>query len=223
MAVRTYGSIVLQDNEWIIEKADPHVCIKLKSIFPKIPKSGIVPFKISSTPENCLDLSWFMDRYPLQISEFDRQLLTGGRIRHIERVNYLEQILLPDYNPAPAYLKEPEEARHYQSVGRDVNMGCDRLLLGDDLGLGKTVSAILMLLEPTNRPAVVVCPVHLVKHWKVKIAQFTDLTVHEVKTRKAYSLPPADVYIIKYTTLIGWVDVFHQGIAKYVIFDEIQD
>lgn len=71
MAVRTYGSIVLQENEWIIEKADPHVCIKLKSIFPKIPKSGVVPFKISNTSENCLDLSWFMERYPLQISRTD--------------------------------------------------------------------------------------------------------------------------------------------------------
>lgn len=223
MAVKTYGAIVLQGDKWVIERADPHVCIKLKSIFPKIPKTKIVPFIVDNTPEICLDLLWFMDRYPLLISDIDLSVMLTGRSVHIERANYLEDLLLPDYTPTPAYLKPPEKARHYQVVGRDVNMGCNRLLLGDDLGLGKTVSAILMLLEQKNRPAFVVCPVHLVKHWKAKIAQFTDLSVHEIKTRKIYNLPVADVYIIRYTTLQGWVDVFREGLAKYVIFDEIQD
>ncbi len=225
MALKTFGIIGHEptNNRWVITAAQPHVAIKLKALFPKIAKSSTVPFYLDDTPINCQDLIWFMDRYPLDISEDHRQHMNNGRSSHQHKVAEIERFLLPDYEPLPASLKAPAVARHYQATARDVNMKTDRLLLGDDLGLGKTVSGILMLLEECNRPAFVVCPVHLVGHWKRKLDEFTDLKHHEIKTRKPYSLPPADVYIIRYSTIMGWVDIFNEGIAKYVVFDEVQE
>lgn len=225
MAIKTFGNIIYnqEHKRWEIVEAAPHVCIKLKALFAKIPKTGVVPFKIEHSPENCMDIRWFLERYPMKISPEDEGELITGCQQWQETASYLEQVFQPDYTPQPAVLKPPEKARHYQEVARDVNMRCQRMLLGDDLGLGKTVTGILMLLQRENRPAFVVCPAHLVTHWKKKLQEFTSLSYHEIKTRKIYSLPPADVYIIKYSTLQGWVDVFRLGVAKYVAFDEVQE
>jgi SNF2 family DNA or RNA helicase len=102
-------------------------------------------------------------------------------------------------------------------------MKCKRLLIGDDTGLGKTLIAILSFLEKGTLPALVVTLTHLPKQWKEEIELFTNLKIHIVKTRKAYSLPEADVYIINYSKLSGWVDVFDKKFFVSAVFDEPQE
>ncbi len=84
--MRTYGSIFLQgkrwvddSKQWVLDGLEPHVSIKLKNIFPKIPKTSVGPFLFDNTPENCADLEWFMSRYPLAISEEHLQELQARR------------------------------------------------------------------------------------------------------------------------------------------------
>jgi SNF2 family DNA or RNA helicase len=96
--------------------------------------------------------------------------------------------------------------------------------LGDDLGLGKTVSAILGMFNKGGLPAVVVCQAHLTEHWEYQIAKCTRLTTHVVKTRTPYKLPKdIDVYIFTYSKTIGWVDLYSSGFFRYAIFDEVQE
>ena len=64
---RSYGKISFDKNEniWILDEIEPHVSIRLKKIFPKIPTYQTSPFQLKSTPEIDNELEWFTQRYPL--------------------------------------------------------------------------------------------------------------------------------------------------------------
>ncbi len=225
MAIKKYGSIQFNadKNHFVITRAEPHVCIKLKHIFPRLRQTAVVPFVFDNTPAICSDLSWFMTRYPLQISQGDKASIENGRGLFEQNVNEIEAIHMPDYVPATIQLKEGYAARTYQLTGCETYLKVKRLLLGDDLGLGKTLSAILSFLYPQTLPAAVVVQTHMPKQWKVEaIERFTDLKVHVINGTKPYSLPPADVYIFKYSCLAGWVNLF-DGFFKSAVFDECQE
>lgn len=225
MPVRTYGNIKLSEDKknWIISGAEPHICLKLKAIFTKIKKNATQPFKFQNTPENCHDLLWFTERYPLEISEQDLSAMKRDKKKHVNTINELEAILMPDYTPTEIKLNEGFEARHYQLSGVDVYMKCKRILIGDDIGLGKTAIGVISCLNKETRPCIAVVQTHLPKQWKAQVEMFTDLKVHLIKGTKPYDLPPADIYITKYSCLSGWANVFEKGIFKSAIFDEIQE
>jgi SNF2 family DNA or RNA helicase len=223
--MKTYGSIEYKEQAWFITQAEPHICIKLKAIFKRIPQTGVTPFRFDDTLENANDLLWFMERYPLAISATDLDRMNSRKRNHIEAVNQAETILLPDYNPRVAKLNPGMKARQYQLQANDLFMLRKRLLVGDDLGLGKTLIGIIAALEPGMTPAAVVCQTHLPNQWKDQIEKFTNLKVHIIKGTKPYSLSKynADVYITTYSRIAGWVDVFNTGFFKYVCFDEVQE
>jgi superfamily II DNA or RNA helicase len=225
MALRTYGTISYLPEEklWKLDQLQPHVSIMLKNIFSGLAKYAVSPHYFANTYEKCTELLWFTQRYPMNISDTDRLLLETNASVHAAIINRTEELFLPNYIPANVKLNDGEAARNYQLLANDFHKLHNRFLLGDDLGLGKTVSGILTLTHKENLPAAVVVQAHLPNQWKKMVEKFTNLRVHIVKTRKAYSLPPADVYIFKYTSLTGWVPLFETGYFKSCIFDEIQE
>lgn len=226
MNTKTYGTLLFNSDKkrWAITKAEPHICIKLKAVFSGLGISRTMPFHFSDLPQTCFDLLWFTERYPLDISEKDLARLKKGKKQYQNNINELERILLPDYVPGTLTLNAGEEPRNYQLTGNDVYMRCKRLLLGDDLGLGKTLTAILSFLAPSGTlPAAVVAQTHLPKQWQGQIERFTNLRIHHIKGTKPYTLPPADVYIFKYSCLAGWTNFFQTGFFKSVVFDEAQE
>jgi hypothetical protein len=227
MAVRTFGNIALLKESvntfWQIKETEPHVSIKLKNVFPKIAAYDTV-FHFNHSPENCHDLLWFMDRYPLAISAKDITIMRDGREAHLKAAARIELIMIPTYVPREYRINAPYEARSYQKISAEFHSIQKRFLLGDDLGLGKTLSGILTFLNAGTLPAVVVAQTHLPEQWRVEgIGKFTNLRTHIVKGRQPYSLPPSDVYILKYSCLSGWVDVFAKRPFKSVVFDEVQE
>lgn len=220
---RTYGEIQFADKRWQITAAQPHVIIKLKAILPHIPVWGTPPFYFNNTPANGQELLWFMDRYPLKISKQDLDRMKRGKKEHIRNVNALEQILTPDYIPKPVALKPGYKARDYQLRGCEAYLLSKRLLIGDDLGLGKTLIAILSFLDNRTLPALVTVQTHLTKQWKEQIEKFTDLSVHIIEKTTPYKLPKADIYISRYTCLAGWSSFFGNGYFKSAVFDEMQE
>jgi superfamily II DNA or RNA helicase len=226
MAIKYYGLMEhnKDKNQWELQEVAPHVCIKLKSIFPRIPKTATSPFYFQHTPENCHDLLWFLARYPLAIPAIDLPKLHEGKARHLSSIQKLEEIMLPGYQPPPVQLKGGFKPRDYQLKAAAFDALQKRFLLGDDLGLGKTLEAIIALMNPAKLPAAVCVQTHLPKQWKEEgIEKFSNLRAHIIKGTKPYDLPAADVYIFKYSCLAGWVDVFTTGFFKSATFDECQD
>jgi SNF2 family DNA or RNA helicase len=221
---KTYGSIKFVDHHWQITEAEPHVRIKLKALFNHIPKTNAPPYKFKNTDQHCSDLLWFMERYPMKISQEDFDRLADGKNSYVSYINDLESLHAPDYVPRLVKLNEGEEARPYQLVGAETWYKTKRLLIGDQVGLGKTLVAILGLLYEGALPAIVAVQTHLPKQWKDEIERFTNLNVHIIKKTKPYDLPAADVYIFKYGCLAGWIDMFGTILnVKSVVFDECQE
>lgn len=218
-----YGELVfnLQDDEWIITELEAHAIIRLKNLFPRIATAARPPFKFPGTLELACDLEWFIQRYPLRMSDDDYNKLKIKKHFYEQRIKSFEDLLSENYVPQPIILTNEHHLREYQAKAVELIHRNKALLLGDDLGLGKTVSGIGLLLKEGTLPAIIVVPTHLMEHWSEKIKEFTNLRVHKIKGRHPYRLPVADVFVIKYSCLDGWIDVFNILNYKTIIFDEV--
>ncbi|KQN96914.1 SNF2-related protein [Paenibacillus sp. Leaf72] len=222
--MKTYGELLLIEGKWRMSSVPPHVVIRLKQLFPRIPKWMTGTFTFPNDTSHCADLSWFTVRYPLQMTEQDKLVLEGGRDIFERNQVRMEEILLPDYAPPVRVgLKEGQSVRHYQAQAVELFLSRTCQLLGDDVGLGKTYTAAAAFLDTRTLPAVVVMQTHLQDQWREKIEEFTNLRVHKIKVTRPYDLPEADVYLFKYSQLLGWVDLFEDGFFKCVVYDEIQE
>ncbi|WP_199028840.1 SNF2-related protein [Ralstonia sp. ASV6] len=223
---RTYGCLQLVDGgtKWEMSKIEPHVAIRLKHLFPRVPKNSTGPYYFPRDLAHAADLDWFISRYPLFMSEGDRQALRGGRLAFEHEQAELERILLPDYSPPPMLgLRDGQKIRLYQSQAVTLVQMRKSLLLGDEGGLGKTyVAGAFLASTPGALPAAVVCDPHMQKQWRDKLTTFTTLRVHVIKKASPYNLPPADVYIFRISQIGGWIDFFNEGFFKAVVYDEPQ-
>lgn len=99
-----------------------------------------------------------------------------------------------------------------------------RMVLGDDPGLGKTAQALVWLdAHPELRPAVVVCPATIKFVWEREAKAWMGITpkVEILKGKNGKSLPKADLYIINYDILSGWIDELKKLNLQVIIGDEI--
>lgn len=221
---RTYGKLALVGDKWMMSETPPHLAIRLKQIFPRIAKEAVAPFLFPNDWPACADLAWFESRYGLEMSDGDRSALQLGEAAFEQRQSELAAITRPDYEPRPTIgLKEGMTVRPYQGQAIDLLMGSTGLLCGDEVGLGKTYITAGACLQPGTLPAAIVVQTHLQRQWAKKIAEFTNLTTHTIKGTKPYQLPPADIYLFRYSQLLGWIDTFEELAFKLVAFDEIQE
>lgn len=224
--MRTYGTLQLIDGgaAWEMAALEPHVAIRMKQLFPRVPKQSTGPFRFPRDPMHCADLDWFLSRYPLAMTEQDRKALVDGKLAFDLQQAEMERILLPDYMAPPLMgLREGQRVRHYQSQAVELLRRRRTQLLGDEGGLGKTYTAGAFLCsEPDALPAAVVCDPHMQKQWQDKLTTFTTLRVHLIQKARPYDLPPADVYVFRISQIGGWVDIFDTGFFKAVVYDEPQ-
>lgn len=224
--MRTYGVLRLIDNSsnWEMSALEPHVAIRMKQLFPRVPKQSTGPFLFPHDLMHCADLEWFMSRYPLAISDQDRRVLNGGKMAFDLDQAEMERILMPDYSsPALLGLREGQQVRHYQAQAVELLRRRRSLLLGDEGGLGKTYTAGAFLCsEPSALPAAVVCDPHMQHQWHDKLTTFTTLRTHVIDKARPYDLPPADVYIFRISQIGGWTDIFGTGFFKAAVYDEPQ-
>lgn len=223
---RTYGAIerAATGNGWVITDLEPHVRLKLKAIFQRVPRADAPPYEMSGTTQMDADLEWFMQRYPLRISDDDRAHLFARKMLFEAGQNELATLLSKDWKPsALTGFREGERPYDYQAQAAELARRKGRLLLMDDLGLGKTVSAIATFADREFLPAIVVPQTHLVPQWEEKIAEFTHLTTHVLTGTRPYALPTADVYICPYSRLAPWIDYAETTDFKTIVFDEVQE
>jgi SNF2 family DNA or RNA helicase len=201
-------------------------------VFPRAPQYASEKISISDTPENCRDLLWFLDRYPMQVDK--PELLTGRAREHLDTEARLADLLAARHPPHKVVLAQPP--REYQEIAENVVELMEGLLLADEVGVGKSVSAICSMTRIENLPALVVCPAHLPDQWAEMIAQFApDLKVHILRKSQPYDLTRPerggqrdllpdrlpDVIVTSYHKLRGWAETL-AGVARLVVFDECQ-
>lgn len=225
--MRTYGTLKRDKGNfqrpavWGIQ-CEPQVVLRFKRVFERVSKSQHDWVVLSDTIENCRELSWFVERYPMKISLEDRLYLTAQAEAHRRKLELITQIVSADYKPPVFNLALPP--REYQSVAAELVLRNGGLLLADDVGIGKTISAICTFMDPKTLPALVVTLTHLPTQWEREIHRFApNLRTHIIKTGKVYELSAKpDVVIINYAKLSKWADLLGK-ICKSVTFDEVQE
>lgn len=220
MTRNTYGTLEIVDHQWRL-RADPHVMMMAKRIFQKIDKSSLETIHLSDTTANARDLQWFCSRYPMEMDAYSIGHMKFHAQRHVDHVLKMDQIIAGKYEPKLFQMALPP--REYQAIAATLYLNQKFLLLGDDVGLGKTIVSIASFCDPRTLPAFVVCYPFLQHQWMNQIFRFLPGTrVHIIKSEANYPLPPADVFIITYSKLMHWAGVISKK-AKSVTFDEVQE
>lgn len=221
----TFGTLDFNGQFWILNDLQPHVSIRFKDLFKGIRFGSRPPFALADRQDRAFDLNWFMSRYPLEMTERAQRGIAEGVNAYAKTRQDLEAMRRPDYVPGLITgFRPPEEARAHQKRAAEMLRLNGRLLLLDDVGLGKTVSALASISDGWGLPAAVVVQPHLSSQWvKQYIERFTHLKAHEVKDRQARTLPSADVYLFRYSNIAAWADYAETLGCKTVIFDEIQE
>jgi len=229
--MRAKGSVAVDRDKkrWIIE-CEPHVMQRLKRVFEGIPKAALGRCPLADTPTNADELRWFLQRYPLSLSPADRAYLDARADAAAERQSIVERVLEEGYKPRAFELALPP--REYQRFAADLAIQQGFLLVADDMGTGKTVSAICALSDPTARPAIVVCGPNIIRQWVAQIERFLPgTTVYVARTTKpadltvgprGTKLPFPDVVVLTYERLVGWAETLAGLGFKTIIYDEVQ-
>jgi len=232
------GLITIRDRRFHIECA-PHVAIKLQRVFAGSQRVAAGVFEVKATASAAHELEWFRQRYPLEVDPAcaaDFANLVDHEARRNAAVGEVEH---EGYVPRQFELAEP--AREYQRTAADLALRTRGLLVADQLGLGKTVTAICALTAAGALPAVVVTMTYLPRQWQAQLARFAPtLRTHRIRTRAPYRFDKPrfetdsdgrrrkvagyvpDVLIINYHKLDGWVEQL-AGLVKSIVFDEVQE
>lgn len=221
----TVGTLDYMGDTWIIQDLKPHVSIRFKGVFKGIPFGATPPFHLRDRLDLAADLDWFRARYPLAMTEAAEARLAARLIEHSAAVDRIAELKRPDYQARlmPGF-RAPEKARPHQLRAAELLRANGALLLLDEVGLGKTVSALAAIADGWGLPAAVVVQTHLGGQWvKDYIQRFTHLRAVEIKDRSPRTLPPADVYVFRYSNIAAWADYAETLGCKTVIFDEVQE
>lgn len=219
------GVLDFNGTIWRVETMLPHVSMRFKAMFKGIKDGQVPPFDLKDRPDLPVDLEWFMQRYPLRLTDRAAARLASGLAEHAAQKATLGELTRHEYVPTlnPGF-RAGERPFPYQVRAAEVLRATGRLLLLDDVGLGKTVSALASISDGWGLPAAVVVQPHLSSQWvKQYIERFTHLKAYEVSDRQPRTLPPADIYLFRYSNIAAWADYAATLACKTVIFDEIQE
>lgn len=219
--MQTVGRAILTGSTWEIN-LQPHAAMMFRRVFSGYRANDPrTVYHLPHTPANCFELQWFAQRFPLQISPADK--LGRMAAAHVGDVEGMQAILADNYTPQARGLAVP--LRRYQGVAVDLYLLRERLLNADDVGLGKTATAIGALADPRTLPAIVVTLPNLCNQWKAEIEKFLPGTrVAIAKKSTPHWVGNVDVLITTYAKLAGWRETLSRPNAfRSIAFDEIQE
>ncbi|MEA9392158.1 DEAD/DEAH box helicase [Acerihabitans sp. TG2] len=223
MSTKLVGKITREQNQWFIQ-CEPNVRNRMRRVFPQVTQYASDTITISDNIENCRDLLWFMERYPMDIEDID--YLKQRANDHVFLGKSILAIL--DNNCSLRDFELAQPARNYQKTGSEMLLTVKGLLLADDVGLGKTLTSFLAMCLPENLPALFVTLPNLPRQMEAQLAKFLpNHRPHIIKKGTPYPLakpgePMPDVIFCSYSKLRGWAEILKHFI-RYVVFDEIQE
>ena len=116
------------------------------------------------------------------------------------------------------------ELRDYQRAAVDWVLRNKRVYIGDEMGTGKTLSALAAIAVADAYPVVVVCPASVKMGWHRQIEKFfpgLSDSVFICSGRKSSPIPAdAKVIIVNYDILLHWQMDIVRAKPKAVVFDE---
>jgi SNF2 family DNA or RNA helicase len=213
----------------------PHIALRFKRVFGGVHKNHVGGFVLSDTPDIAMDLKWFTGRFPLVFKDCLEHLERQAE-KFQARADVVEVLLSQKYAPPEFELALPP--REYQKEAAGLLLATGALLIADDLGVGKTCSAICAMSRKNMLPCFVVTLTHLPFQWREQLKKFAPtLTTHIVRGARPYDIVKhsqrfrdrehrlssfPDVVILNFAKLAGWAEIIAR-MAKFVVWDEVQE
>jgi hypothetical protein len=188
------------------------------------------------TPRAATTLPELARRFGLEISEQAREAITAEIARQ-DQNRADASAFEADPVPAPGLAAGTAlKAQQYPVVR--FALAHRRVLIGDDMGWGKTLSSLAAVAADGAYPAVVVCRPSLTLNWTAEISRFfSGLTVHLATGTTPGPVPAGtDIIVIGSAALaakarktpdgakeFGWVEALAAAAPKALIIDEGQD
>lgn len=219
--------VTIEPARWVLD-LEPAVRARAKRLLGRVEQTRSTQIQVTHTLEVARDIDWFMDRFPLApADQASADMLTTAATSHRDMEVNVGRIIAGNAPRPDIPVTVAKTARDYQLQAVQMIKARGRILLGDDVGLGKTFTSLLTTTLPDALPALVVPPTHLPPRWMTELEEaFPTLTTHVAKT----TVPPstvfdgkvADVTIVPYSKLAGWSGAIAPFI-RTVIFDEAQE
>ena len=111
----------------------------------------------------------------------------------------------------------------FQYVGvRFAELANGRCLIGDDMGVGKTIQAIAHIaLNQDKLPALIVCPASVKYNWKRECEGWLpDMSIGVVEGRSKGNIPDTDIVVCNYDIMSGRMQSLIDNNFNIVVFDE---
>ncbi len=216
------GRLTLQGGKYRLD-TEPHVRMTVRRLFLSAYVQGNAII-VGRTPENTETMRWILDRWPHDVCP-DLMAAMDLRVEANQSERAAAAAILSgvDVPGPPARWNPAFPLRPYQNQAVALTAVKKSLLLGDDLGLGKTATAIGVIVANPG-PALVVCYRHLQRQWAAQIAQFCPgLRTHVIREMAEYAVAPHDVTITTYSKLHAIAPRQAQFGWKTVIYDEVQE
>ena len=206
------------------------------------PSEGLVRVRpLSGSEEDAVVIAPRLERLPVHSSSFSpptaNQLDTQDAARML--ADALRLSLRRGAGPFRSAAHLGVEPRAYQLVPLLMAMRLDvkRLLIADDVGIGKTIEAGMILREMIDRGEVdrftVLCPPHLVDQWVSELSEKFDIDAVAVTSARVRSLErglplgdtifgvhPYTVVSLDYIKADSRRESFAQACPEFVIVDE---
>lgn len=223
MTSRTYGTLKILRDGQLRFQVEPQVAIRLTRVFQEARLQRDGQIMLAGTPANLVDVDWFLQRYPLVVSgrgSQSRAWIAERAAAQVAVMDDVQRVLIGDRPPPDVAMALPP--RQYQAQAAYVVQQTGQLLCADELGIGKTVTALTMIAMTQAFPVAVVVPPHLLDHWESQIAKFLpSLMVHTIASRTPYKVD-ADVLLFSYHRTSLWGPHL-LGKIRTIVFDEAQE
>lgn len=233
--MKTYGTVKFSKGVWILE-AEPHVALRLKRVFPKVSKRAHGAIRITDSPETAREIEWFLSRYPLDCIDGAAAHMAEQAAKHRDQESLVADLLAGRRPPRSFNLALP--MRDYQAVAVEMLLAQGGLLVGDEVGLGKSLIGIGVDTQAPALPGLVVTLTHLTRQWRDEFKKFAPgIRTHILKKGTPYDLGQSrrapkgqmmltselpDVIICNYHKLPGWGDTLGK-LVRSVVFDEVAE
>lgn len=230
--MKTFGQIYLKQNKIMID-AEPHIMSRARNIFADV-ESQITNGKfthkvivINPNGSNCRDVVWLADRFKFEFIDNSFAFIKNKSDEYEEMLRAVSDADSDNTMRISADSLVPFlDFRDHQVRFINMALKVKRLLLADFMGLGKTISAIGTCLNPSARPALVICPPHICTQWEREIKRvLPDASTHVIKGFSTYAMPFVDFIITSYNRLKPWEDEILRPDIKFptVIMDEVHE
>lgn len=233
MGVPQYGLLghgILYGKPFFGLKLRPHVAMRAKRFFPRLEQNQRGLLILGDTPDVAADLNAFMTRFPLEMTEATAARLAARLAEHRATEEHVAEILTGHVRP-DEWKPAAREPRDYQRQAAQLVHAVKRTIIGDDVGLGKSQAALMVLRDPESLPALLVVPTNLPQQWLDELNEvlpwllghiITGTRPYDPATKRDCAGRDPDVLITTYSKLAGWGDHL-AGKIRTVVFDEVQD